>query len=159
MRFLKAASARQTHVLILDDLHWADIPSLLLLQFVTREIREAYVPALATYRDTELSRQHPLVQTLGEMVREPCTQNLHLERLSEADIARFLESATPRLSPTLTAAVYKTTEGNPFFLTEVVRLLVHKSKQASPPDMQAPPPSLCLKEYAWPLSAAYKPSR
>ena len=57
--FLKTASQRQPLVLILDDLHWADKPSLLLLQFVARELSGARLLLVGTYRDVELSRQHP----------------------------------------------------------------------------------------------------
>ncbi|MBI3798881.1 MAG: AAA family ATPase [Deltaproteobacteria bacterium] len=89
VRFLKAASVKQGQVLILDDLHWADTSSLLLLQFITREIGEAHILVLATYGDMELGRQRPLVQTVGEMVREPYTQSLHLERLNEAGRTRL----------------------------------------------------------------------
>ena len=54
--FLKTASQRQPLVLILDDLHWADQPSLMLLQFVARELNGARLLIIGTYRDMELSR-------------------------------------------------------------------------------------------------------
>ena len=57
-------------MLVLDDLHWADHPSLLLLEFVARELANARVMVIGTYRDVEVSRQHPLSQTLGELTRE-----------------------------------------------------------------------------------------
>jgi len=68
--FLKTASQRQPLVLVLDDLHWADQPSLLLLQFVARELGGARLLLIGTYRDVELSRQHPLAEALGELTRE-----------------------------------------------------------------------------------------
>ena len=58
--FLKNAARRKPLVLVLDDLHWADHPSLLLLEFVARELANARVLVIGTYRDVELSRQHPL---------------------------------------------------------------------------------------------------
>ncbi len=68
--FLKTASQRQPLVLVLDDLHWADQPSLALLQFVARELGGARLLIIGTYRDMELSRQHPLAEALGELTRE-----------------------------------------------------------------------------------------
>ena len=63
--FLKTASQRQPLVLVLDDLHWADQPSLMLLQFVARELTGARLLLVGTYRDVDLSRQHPLAETPG----------------------------------------------------------------------------------------------
>ena len=74
--FLKTASQRQPLVLVLDDLHWADQPSLMLLQFVARELGGARLLIIGTYRDRELSRQHPLAETLGELTRERLFQRV-----------------------------------------------------------------------------------
>ena len=57
-------------MLVLDDLHWADEGSLRLLEFVARELAEARLLLVGTYRDVELSRRHPLSQTLAELTRE-----------------------------------------------------------------------------------------
>ena len=121
--FLTTAAHRQPLVLILDDLHWADTPSLLLLQFVAREIAATPLLVIGTYRDLVLGRDHPLLQTIGEVVRTPGSQRVHLQGLSEADVAQFLADTGLQPSEALVAAVYRETEGNPFFLTEVVHLL------------------------------------
>ena len=63
--FLKNAGRRQPLVLVLDDLHWADHPSLPLLEFVARELANARLLIIGTYRDVELSRQHPLSRSPG----------------------------------------------------------------------------------------------
>ena len=65
--FLKTASQRQPLVLVLDDLHWADQPSLMLLQFVARELGSARLLIIGTYRDMELAGQHPPAEALGEL--------------------------------------------------------------------------------------------
>ena len=65
--FLKAASQKQPIVLVLDDLHWSDQPSLLLIQYIARELDGGKLLLVGTYRDMELSRQHPLAETLGEL--------------------------------------------------------------------------------------------
>ena len=129
--FFQAAARRQVQVLIVDDLHWADIPSLLLLQFVAREVREARVLVLGTYRDLGLPRGHALLQALGEIVRVPGSQTLSLRGLSEPEVARFLECSGLQPFEPLVTAVYHATEGNPFFMTEVVRLLAQEEYQAA----------------------------
>ncbi len=53
-------------VIVLDDLHWADEPSLLLLKFAAREIGSSGLLVVGTYRDVELGRHHPLARVLGE---------------------------------------------------------------------------------------------
>ena len=89
--FLRNASVRQPIVLILDDLHWADKPSLLLLQFLARELRGGRLLVLGTYRDVELRRQHPLAQTLADLARERLSQRVLLRGLAQRDVARFIE--------------------------------------------------------------------
>jgi predicted ATPase len=127
--FLKTASQRQPLVLVLDDLHWADQPSLMLLQFVARELGGARLLLVGTYRDMELSRQHPLAETLGELTRERLFQRVLLRGLSREDVGRFIEVTSGAAAPnSLMQAVYTQTEGNPLFVTEVVRLLVQEGE-------------------------------
>jgi hypothetical protein len=123
--FLTNVSRAQPLVLFLEDLQWADIPSLLLLHFVTREVGKARLLVVGTYRDSEVHCRHPLTATLGELVREPTMQRLFLRRLTAEEVAHFIalmSGAFP--SPAMHTAIYRQTAGNPFFLTEVVRLLV-----------------------------------
>ena len=123
--FLKNASLKKPMVLVLDDLHWGDKPSLLLLQFLARELRGSRILVLGTYRDVELRRAHPLSQTLGELGREGLSHRITLRGLTEQDVARFVEITSGVQPPKpLVEAVYRETEGNPFFVNEVVRLLV-----------------------------------
>jgi class 3 adenylate cyclase/DNA polymerase III delta prime subunit len=124
-RSLRNASLRRPLVLIFEDLHWADAASLLLLQFFIRELGPARLLVLCSYRDEELDRQHPLSKTLAELVRSPASIQLPLRGVGAGDVARFIEM-TSGVKPTkrLASAVYSHTEGNPFFMTEVVRLLV-----------------------------------
>jgi predicted ATPase len=116
-------------VLILEDLHWADRPSLLLLEFVARELGGSRLLVIGTYRDVEVSRRHPLSQTLGELTRERLFQRVLLRGLSQEDVGRFIAMVagiTPPLG--LAEAVHRQTEGNPLFVTEVVRLLVQEGQ-------------------------------
>jgi predicted ATPase len=130
--FLKNVGGRQLLVLILDDLQWADKPSLLLLQFLVREIGNVCLLVVGTYRDIALERQHPLSQTLGALVREPNSQRLFLRGFTNEEVAHFVEISTGILpSEALIAALSKETEGNPFFLTEVVHLLVSEGPRSA----------------------------
>jgi predicted ATPase len=72
--FLKSAAQSQPLMLVLDDLHWADKPSLLLLQFLARQLGESHLLAVGCYRDLELSRQHPLSEALAQLSRLPVFQ-------------------------------------------------------------------------------------
>ena len=127
--FLKSASQRQPLVLVLDDLHWADQPSLMLLQFVARELGGTRLLLIGTYRDVELSRQHPLAEALGELTRERLFQRVLLRGLSQEDVGRFVEMTSGNSAALgLVEAVQTQTEGNPLFVTEVVRLLVQEGE-------------------------------
>jgi len=127
--FLKSASRRQPIVLVLDDLHWADHPSLLLLEFVARELSGSRLLLVGTYRDMELSRRHPLSLTLGELTRERLFQRVLLRGLSQEDVGRFIELVSGIAPPRgMVEAVHRQTEGNPLFVTEVVRLLVQEGE-------------------------------
>jgi class 3 adenylate cyclase len=132
--FLRNASRRQPLVLVLDDLHWADKPSLLLLRFLAGELGSERLLVLGTYRDVELRRQHPLADTLAELARNPACERVLLRGLSQADVARFIERTSGREPPAeLAEAVFRETEGNPFFVTEVVRLLAADGRLDQPP--------------------------
>ena len=127
--FLKNAAQRQPLLLVLDDLHWADEPSLLLLRYLAAEMAVARIVVVATYRDVELGRHHPLAATLAELARQPVTSRVALRGLGRDDVERYLEITAGHAPPIgLTDAVYAETEGNPFFIAEVVRLLASEGR-------------------------------
>jgi tetratricopeptide (TPR) repeat protein len=127
--FLKNAANAQPLVFILDDLHWADKPSLLLLQFVARGLGGTRLLVVGTYRDVEVRRQHPLSSTLAELAREQLSQRIVMRGLSDGEVARFIEMSCGVTPPEgLVAAVCKDTEGNPFFVKEVVNLLAREGR-------------------------------
>ena len=64
---LLAAARDRPIVVVLDDLHWADEPSLLLLRFAAKELASSGLLIIGTYRDVELGRHHPLARVLGEI--------------------------------------------------------------------------------------------
>ena len=67
MAFWRRAAQRVPQLLIFEDLHWADATSLRLFAFLAAELEDSAVMVVGTYRDTELSRQHPLFETLAEL--------------------------------------------------------------------------------------------
>ena len=122
--FLQNATRARPLVLVLDDLHAADEPSLLLLRFLAREIGDSRLLIVCAYRDVDPSLRDPLSAALAELIREQRTTQLALAGLTESDVAGYIELATGDTpSPRLAHAVHERTDGNPLFVTEVVRLL------------------------------------
>ena len=122
-RLLEAASGDGAVLLVLDDLHWADKPTLLLLKHVTRALRGSPLMVLGTYRQGELSRSHPLAQVLADLRREQLVQRISLRGLAEAEVAELVGAWDAPQRPDLARAVFAETEGNPFFVEEVLRHL------------------------------------
>jgi len=122
--FFKNVSRTQPVMIILDDLHWADRSSLLLLEFLAGSISGSRLLLVGLYRDVEVSRQHPLSQTLGNLIREELFQRVHLGGLDREEVGRFVEVISGEAPPPgLVESVHTRTEGNPLFVGEVVRLL------------------------------------
>jgi DNA-binding SARP family transcriptional activator len=136
--FLRAASVDQPLVLALDDLHAADAPSLLLLQFLAGGLAEARLLVLGAYRDVDPSPRDPLTETLAELRRQPVTQSLPLAGLPETDVGSFISIATG-LEPAakVVSALHQATDGNPLFVGEVVRLLTSEEALDSIADGEA----------------------
>ena len=128
-RFLTNAAAARPLVVVLDDLHAADEPSLLLLRFVATTLGDGGILIVGTYRDVDPTVRDPLAATLAEVGRERVTHRIELRGLTETDVGRFVEltvGITP--PPGLVAVLHAETEGNPFFLGEVVRLLAAEGR-------------------------------
>jgi DNA-binding SARP family transcriptional activator/tetratricopeptide (TPR) repeat protein len=122
--FLRRACEARPSVLVLDDLHAADAPSLLLLRFLARQLGSARMLVLGAYRDVDPLPGQPLTETLAEVTREPVTRRLPLGGLSEREVAEYLELTAPAIaSAELPVALYEETEGNPLFVGEIVRLV------------------------------------
>jgi tetratricopeptide (TPR) repeat protein len=129
--FLTQAAARQPIVLLLDDLHAADVPSLLLLQLLTVELDRTPLLVVGAYRNLDLDRDHPLTSTVADLVRHPTTRQLHLRGLDRPEVAAYVEAVTgTRPSTGVAAAIHRETEGNALFLGEVVRLAAAEGRLA-----------------------------
>jgi len=129
---LHGISQAQPLILIIDDVHCADAASLRLLQFVSREVGHLRMVVVVTLRPVTVGPQHPLSQMIGLLARQGLERRILLEGLSEDDVRRFLEITTGTPAPDrLVIAVHQQTEGNPFFVKEVVRLLVAEGQFSS----------------------------
>jgi serine/threonine protein kinase/class 3 adenylate cyclase len=127
--FLRVLSERQPLVIVLDDLHWADKPSLLLLQFVARELRGRRILVVGTFRDTDLVRTHPLSETLAELNRDPGFERIVLRGLTRDEVLSYIRaSANQDPDSRLVDRIHEETEGNPFFLSEVVQLMAQEGQ-------------------------------
>ncbi|MCH7737912.1 MAG: AAA family ATPase [Chloroflexi bacterium] len=122
--FLKNAAQDQPLVFVLDDLHWADPASLLMLEFLVREIAASPLLVLGTYRDVEVTGSHPLSQTLGNLVRERHYRRVQLGGLTQQEVGEFVEGRKGvNLPNDILLTIHSRTEGNPLFVTEVVELI------------------------------------
>lgn len=110
-------------VLVLDDLHWADRPSLLLLRHLARSPAEAALLVIGTYRGGELDANAPLQEALGDLRHGP-VEHLHLRGLTASGVAALVSTRTGQnASGDLVRVIERRTGGNPFFISELLRNL------------------------------------
>ena len=123
--FLTRAAAKRPIVLVLDDLHAADEPSLLLLQFVARGLGDSRLLVVGAYRDVDPTLRDPLASTLAELGRERTTRWIALGGFAEPDVGEYVSlTAGLEADPATVAAIHAQTEGNALFVGEVTRLLI-----------------------------------
>ena len=125
---LMAASRLQPTVLVLDDLQWSDRQSLRLLRHVVATVDSARLLVIGTFRDSELSPSNPLRDLLGALQREPSISRIELKGFDDAGVLAFMEAAAGQhleeAATDLAHALRLETEGNPFFVGEVLRSLM-----------------------------------
>ena len=136
--FLRTASRRRPILLFLDDLHAADAPSLLLLQFLVRELGSSNILVLGAYRSVDPVPGGPLRAMLAAVAREQTTRRLTLKGLTETDVAEYVELAGQAASSDLVTALYEETEGNPLFMVEIVRLRAIEGHELEQRTLQIP---------------------
>jgi DNA-binding SARP family transcriptional activator/tetratricopeptide (TPR) repeat protein len=125
---LLARLGRDTPVLlVLEDLHWADKPSLHLLRHVIASTHPRALLAVGTYRPTDLGPDHPLADLLAALHREPHARRVDLHGLSDTEVVALIEAdaghAVDEAGVALAHALYQETDGNPFFTREILRHL------------------------------------
>ncbi|CAN5327247.1 hypothetical protein BH09GEM1_BH09GEM1_41050 [soil metagenome] len=111
-------------VLLFDDLHWADESTLQLLEHLAPHFARQRILALGTYRDVELEVGRPFAKSLERLLRQRLAERITLRRMPEGDVAALLATlGAPEPPLALVDAIYRATEGNPFFIEEVFRHL------------------------------------
>ncbi len=120
---------RRPLLLLLDDLHWADEGTLLLLNHVAPLVAKMPVLIVGTYRDFELQPNRPLAKTLDVLIRLHLVERITLGGLSQDGVAHMLRALSGREPPEKVVDLfYSQTEGNPFFVEELFRHLVEQGK-------------------------------
>jgi class 3 adenylate cyclase len=127
--FLRNASSAGPLAIFLEDLHIADKPSLLLLQFLARELQSTRILLVCTYRDVELAEEHPLTDVLASLSHVQGYERIHLRGLSKREVFALLKEVSRQSLETsdelaFADAVYEASAGNPYFIEELIRHLV-----------------------------------
>ena len=127
--WLAAVSSERPLLLVLDDLQWAAKPTLLLLRHALHTAEPMRLLVIATYRDTDIGRGHPLGELLADLRRDTGVDRITLSGLTMAGVIGYLEAASghglaDEDDEALALAIHDETDGNPFFLREVLRHLV-----------------------------------
>ncbi len=123
-------AARAKVLLVIDDFHWADRGSLLLTSFLLRSSRPGPILVLGTYRDTELGRRTPLTAALGELKQGGALDRIDLRGLPLDAVAELARSMLG--SDEIAPRVHARTDGNAFFVEEVLRELAESSPHVVP---------------------------
>jgi len=111
-------------LVVLDDLHWADKPTVLLLRHIIRSPRPQRLFILATYRDTEVSPDRPLGAAMADLRRDHRFERIRLRGLGASDVAALTGTwGDSALADVVGRALFDETEGNPFFVAETLRHL------------------------------------
>jgi class 3 adenylate cyclase/tetratricopeptide (TPR) repeat protein len=130
--FVCAASAEAPVAMLLDDVHWADGSSMALLQHLTEQTRNYPVLLVGTYRDVDVDRHHPLVGILRDLYREQLLYRIEVRRLGREATAALVAEAMGEaeagfdLGEDFAVLVHRWTEGNPFFVQQLLRVLVER---------------------------------
>ena len=119
---LRAVADEHELILVLDDLQWADAPTLLLLRHVVRATEGSSLLILGTYRGTEVDEAHPLEQALAELRRARTLETIALPGLGDQEVAALISSQAGRsASAAVVQSIVDRTRGNPFFVEELLR--------------------------------------
>ena len=118
---------RQSLLFYADDLHWADRGTLWFLGHLLRQLRDERVLIVGAYRETELDRAHPLAKALVDWNRERLITRIALASLQRAETGDQLGALLgENVSGEFALAVHRETEGNPFFVEEVLKALIER---------------------------------
>ena len=129
--FLEEMARIMPVVLFLDDLHWGDASTAELLAYLSRRLASARLFMIVAYRSSEMMlARHPFIALRQELERQGLCRELPMGFLSQADIERYLRLELPgqTLPAGFAGFIHSRTEGNPLFLTELIRHLRERDK-------------------------------
>ena len=127
--FVKRGTRVTPQVLLIDDLHWADDSTLLLLQHIAQHASDMPLLIVGTYRDVDLEVARPFAKMLEAFTRQRLAHKVALRRLPETGVGEMLEALSGEPPPAhLVAAIFAETEGNPFFVEEVFQHLSEEGR-------------------------------
>ena len=123
-----ALTREQPALIVLDDLHWAATPTLLLLRHLVRSDRPLRALLLGIYRETDLDAAHPLAGLVADLQRDPGTKSMRIQGLNDEGVAALLGGTTGHeldgRSVKLVRLLQRETAGNPFFIRELLAHLI-----------------------------------
>jgi tetratricopeptide (TPR) repeat protein len=127
--FVERATRLAPLVVVLEDLHWADEPTLQLLLHLAQSVASMPLLLIGTYRDVELEVTRPFAKVLETLLRQRLAARLALRRLPASGVDALLEAMSGRPAPASFArVVFHETEGNPFFVEEVFQHLAEEGR-------------------------------
>jgi class 3 adenylate cyclase/tetratricopeptide (TPR) repeat protein len=134
-QYFAARAQREPLILCLDDLHWVDGGSLGMLRHLARLAARNKVLIVGTYRDAEVAAGHPLADALGAFPRETTFERFRIEGLGASGTTELLSAIAEHEVEEKVGAVWaQETDGNPFFIAELVRHLVEEGHLFRTPD-------------------------
>ena len=136
-RAVRALAARRPLVCVVDDLHWADVPSLRLLEVLARDVHRERLLIIGTFRDVELARGTEVAAALERL--SAVGSVVHLDGLNIEDVSELLRSVQPDLPIDIAGVVHDRTGGNPLFVRELARLLAVRGGSTDPASLAVPP--------------------
>jgi len=140
--YLRGRAAQRPLVVVVDDLHWADVSSLRLLVFLARQLHDAAALVIGTYRDIEVAAgDHPARRLLAELAGQ--AELLQLTGLTADEVGQLVEKVCGERPPApLVRAVHDRTAGNPFFAQQIARLLASQGAPLDRAPVTGVPPAV-----------------
>jgi DNA-binding CsgD family transcriptional regulator len=121
LALLRRLATGRPCLLVIEDIHWADRSTLELLLYLARNVRDAGIVMVATYRSDELHRRHPLLPFLAELERGKRTERLELARFTRAETADQVRAIRgPATHAAEIERVFARSEGNAFYAEELL---------------------------------------
>jgi DNA-binding CsgD family transcriptional regulator/tetratricopeptide (TPR) repeat protein len=126
---LRGAAATTGLVVVVDDLHWADPSSAQLLAHLGPDLSASRMLLVVTYRDEEMTDEHPASAALASLGRQRGTRRLRLDGLAAVEVAGQLEATLGRrFDDDVVERVARRSGGNPFLVAEIGQLLDHAAR-------------------------------